>query len=269
MDPHPAPWLIATDIDGTLLGPSLDPSPRVRAALAAAQRAGHHVTLATGRAHAATVDLALDLDIVEPLICHQGAVIQRGEEIIAHVPLSLALSRELVAFAESRDLHANCYIGDRLLITRERAEMARYVALVPMLQAEIVPTLPESASEPFTKIVLVLRDEETATRVLGEAEARWGSVAQVVRSHSHYVELTNPAVSKGNAVMRLAGRLGVPRERVLAVGDNFNDLSMILAAGVGVAMGDAEEAIRAAADWVAPPLAEDGLAAAIERFVLD
>ena len=268
MSAHAAPWLIATDVDGTLVGPSLVPSPRVRAALAAAQRAGHYVTLATGRAHIATRDIAADLAITEPLICHQGALIQRDREIIAHVPLTLALSRELVSFAEARDYHANCYIGDRLLITREREEMALYVALVPMLEAEIVPTLPESASEPFTKVVFVLRDEATATRVLEEASERWGDVAQVVRSHKYYVEMTSPAVSKGSALRTLAARLGVPRERLLAVGDNHNDLSMIAAAGTGVAMGDAEATVRAAADWVAPTLAEDGLAAAIERFVL-
>ena len=78
--------------------------------------------------------------------------IQRGDEIIAHVPLSLALSRELIAFAEGRDLHANCYIGDRLLVTRERPEMAHYVALVPMITVAIAPTLAADRDGPFTKI---------------------------------------------------------------------------------------------------------------------
>ncbi|HEY3109940.1 MAG TPA: HAD hydrolase family protein, partial [Chloroflexota bacterium] len=71
-----------------------------------------------------------------------------------------------------------------------------------------------------------------------------------------------------NAIRRLAGRCGVELAEVVAVGDNFNDLDMIEAAGLGVAMGNAPPEVRARAAWVAPPVEADGLAVAIERFVL-
>lgn len=263
------PWLIATDVDGTLFGQTLNSTPRVKAAIRAAQQAGHHVTLATGRAHGATVAIADDHHITEPLICHQGALIQRGRRVLYHWQLPVGLSREILAYASERRYHVNCYIGDRLLVMAEPKEMKAYTALVPMLKAEVVPDLVTTLDEGFTKIVFVLSDAQQATNVLRDVSRRWGARAQVVQSHALFVEVTNVAASKGNALMVLAEWLGIPTERTLAVGDNMNDVSMIRAAGVGVAMGDAEPGVYRVADWIAPPLREDGLAAAIERFVLE
>jgi hydroxymethylpyrimidine pyrophosphatase-like HAD family hydrolase len=76
-------------------------------------------------------------------------------------------------------------------------------------------------------------------------------------------------VSKGNALRRLAAHLSVPQVQVMALGDHDNDASMLAWAGLGVAMGDGSPGVKAVADWIAPPLAEDGAAVAIERFVLD
>jgi hydroxymethylpyrimidine pyrophosphatase-like HAD family hydrolase len=76
-------------------------------------------------------------------------------------------------------------------------------------------------------------------------------------------------VSKGDALQRLADHLGVPQARVMAIGDQGNDVPMLTWAGVGVAMGNASPAAKAAADWVAPPFSEDGAAVAIERFILN
>ena len=79
----------------------------------------------------------------------------------------------------------------------------------------------------------------------------------------------NPlGVSKGDALRRLADHLGIAQGEVMAVGDQDNDATMIAWAGLGVAMGNGSPAVKAIADWVAPPLAEDGAAVAIERFVL-
>jgi hydroxymethylpyrimidine pyrophosphatase-like HAD family hydrolase len=77
-----------------------------------------------------------------------------------------------------------------------------------------------------------------------------------------------PGLTKAVGLGWLAEQLGVPREAVLAVGDNDNDAPMLAWAGVGVAMGEASPAARAAADWIAPSVADDGAAVAIEKYVL-
>jgi hydroxymethylpyrimidine pyrophosphatase-like HAD family hydrolase len=90
-----------------------------------------------------------------------------------------------------------------------------------------------------------------------------------MRSHRWFVEGLAAGVSKGAAAERLAARLGVAREQVMALGDGGNDLAMVEWAGLGVAMGNAAPAVRAAADVVAPTQAEDGAAWAIERYALN
>ena len=90
-----------------------------------------------------------------------------------------------------------------------------------------------------------------------------------MRSHDWFVEGLAASVSKGTAAARLADRLGVAREEVMALGDGGNDLAMVEWAGLGVAMGNAAPAVRAAADVIAPSQAEDGAAWAIEQLALN
>lgn len=260
-------WLVATDLDGTLFDLSLQISPRVRRALAGAQAAGHAVTVATGRMYRATVPVAQELAVDQPLICYQGAMVRQGERIISHHTLPLAIARETVRFASERGIHLNVYIDDRLFVAEHTPEAEYYRAYSPSVQIEPVGDLLAFLEREPTKVVLIM-DEASSEGVLQQATERWGEVAQVVRSHPRFVELTEPSVSKGRALLELASALGIPRERTLAVGDNLNDVSMIEAAGIGVAMGNAMPALKERADWVAPTLADDGLAAAIERFIL-
>jgi hypothetical protein len=84
-----------------------------------------------------------------------------------------------------------------------------------------------------------------------------------------FVEVNPLGADKGSALKMLAADLGIPRERVMAIGDQGNDATMIEWAGLGVAMGNANEVTQAVADWIAPHIDEDGAAVAIERFVLD
>ena len=101
-----------------------------------------------------------------------------------------------------------------------------------------------------------------------ELAASFAGRLNVVRSHPLFVEIISPRVSKGRGVAHLADLYGVSRAQTIAVGDSGNDLSMVQWAGLGVAMGNASADVKAVADWIAPPVSEDGVAAVIERFVL-
>jgi hypothetical protein len=91
----------------------------------------------------------------------------------------------------------------------------------------------------------------------------------LTRSVATFFEATHPLANKGDAVQYLAEELlGLQAANVMAIGDNFNDVEMITYAGVGVAMGNAPDGVKATANWVAPDVEEDGVAAAIEQFVL-
>jgi hydroxymethylpyrimidine pyrophosphatase-like HAD family hydrolase len=106
------------------------------------------------------------------------------------------------------------------------------------------------------------------TAFLDELAAAFGPQATVMRAHPNFANVVPAGVDKGDALSWLAGWLGIPGEAVLAVGDSENDISMLIWAGIGVAMGGARREVVEAADWVAPALDDDGAAAALERFVL-
>jgi Cof subfamily protein (haloacid dehalogenase superfamily) len=118
-----------------------------------------------------------------------------------------------------------------------------------------------------TKLVIVSTAEQTDANVAHFRE-RFGSRLNVTKSYPLFTEIIHPDVSKGRALARLAEQLGIAREEVVAIGDNLNDLDMIEYAGLGIAMGNGAAAVKAAAGWVCPTQAEDGVAVAIEQRVL-
>jgi hydroxymethylpyrimidine pyrophosphatase-like HAD family hydrolase len=116
--------------------------------------------------------------------------------------------------------------------------------------------------------VLYIIEPQDAPAIVALLQRLVGDQATVVQSHARFVEVNPLEANKGAALAWLADTYGLPRERVMAVGDQDNDAPMIAWAGVGVAMGNGSPAALAAADWIAPGIHEDGAAAAIERFVL-
>jgi hypothetical protein len=133
--------------------------------------------------------------------------------------------------------------------------------------AELVQDLLAAIVHPVTK-VLAVGDEHRPHEVLAEARERFAGRADVTISHPRFLEFVAPGVSKGAAVRRLARRFGVPLANTLAIGDQYNDLEMLSAVGHGVAMPSAPEAVMAAARYLAPPVAEEGVATVLEALVL-
>ncbi|MBA3533173.1 MAG: HAD-IIB family hydrolase, partial [Ardenticatenales bacterium] len=131
-------WLIATDLDGTLFDHTLTIAPRVRHALATAQNAGHALTLATGRMYRATLPIAEALAVREPLICYQGALVRRGDAIIHHLTLPLAITQDIVRYGLEHGIHLNAYVNDRLFVAERTAEAEYYTSLSPTVQIESV-----------------------------------------------------------------------------------------------------------------------------------
>lgn len=260
-------WLIAIDLDGTLFDDSLTIHPRIPPAIRRLQDAGHVVTLATGRMYQATRPFGNMLDISAPLICYQGALIQKNGTVIAHQTVPLDVAREAVRFSEEQHLHLNVYRNDRLYVARRTPEAEFYSELSNVVFEEVGDLNAVLEAEP-TKLVFI--SEEPDTRYwLEMARERWSRRAQVVQSHARFVELTNQNASKGHALLTLAETYDIPRERTFAVGDNLNDISMVEAAAVGVAMGNAAPEVKDIADWTVPTVAEAGLAVALERFLDD
>lgn len=265
--------LIVCDLDGTLVGPDLTLSRRVVKAVAEARARGVVVALATGRMYRSALRFARALDLDAPLICYQGAYVRelpqaggRPGALLRELPLSAKAARMAIAWTRERGLDPHLNVADRLVMERGDEGAADYERLSG-IDAEFVPDLLAAVRGPVTK-VLAVGPSGAPERLLPSARADFAGHAEVTVSHPEYLEFTAPGVTKGRALRWLARRLHVPLGAAMAIGDQHNDLEMLLAAGYGVAMAGAPAEVRAAARFVTVSVAEDGAALAIEALVL-
>jgi Cof subfamily protein (haloacid dehalogenase superfamily) len=261
--------LIALDLDGTLVGPDLTIRPRVRDAIARAREAGVAITLVTGRMLAAARPYARELGIDGTIVCYQGAAMfdVMSGAVVQMTPVRQDVTREVLAWAEERGIHAQCYLDDVLYVQSINAFSKRYTDLA-RVEPHIVPSLRAAFDQqPTIKIVLV-DDPGPAAEHLAALTPLLGDRAYLTRSHVDFVEILDPRVNKGEALAFVAGGYGATLAETLAVGDAWNDLPMLKAAGIGVAMGSGPPELLALADAVVADVGHDGVAEAIERFVL-
>ncbi len=262
--------IIASDLDGTLRADGQPISPRVREAIRRARALGVHVVLATGRLLLTAEPYARELGLVDPVVCNHGATIHdlSTHETVFRRCLPLDITREILAEMDSRSSAVVC-TEDGFYTRRLSPEAQRYIgSYYETEHTHIVPDWAESLPREPLKMVFV-NNPEVSSELYGDLARRWGDRLHVVQSHPMYVEVTHRGASKGIALAHLAQQWGISRQEVIAVGDWENDASMIEWAGLGVAMGNAIDSIKAIADYVAPTVQEDGVAHVIDKFVLD
>jgi len=262
--------LLALDLDGTLMDDDMViRSSRVRWAIAAAQERGVVVTLATGRMFDFVLPFAQDLGITAPLICYQGGLIQSpgSSAPLYRASMEPALVREVLEWQDQRGWHFVLYADDDVFLDERRHPEAFYRDMLGerLIWVDDLFSVLEQ-HEPVKFIIFV--EPHEADHVETDLRRKFGGRMELTRSHALIVEGNPLGVSKGDALRRLAAHLDIPQEQVMAIGDQDNDVPMLAWAGLGVAMGNGSPAIKAVADWIAPPLAEDGAAVAIERFIL-
>jgi len=257
--------LIVSDLDGTLRAEgSAAVTPRVRAAVAAAQARGVRVVMATGRMFRTSSPFARALGLTTPLICNQGASIHdlETEKAIWERRIPRELLDQLFAFARDQVTLAAVTAGN-FYATRVDENLAGLSGNITLGHLYAWAELPHDPEK-----VMFINDAKTSAHLYPQLTAQFSHRLQIVRSSDHYVELTHGDASKGNAVKWLAARWNIPREEIIAMGDQDNDRSMIEWAGLGVAMGNAVESVKSIAHYIAPSAAEDGAAVVIEKFIL-
>jgi Cof subfamily protein (haloacid dehalogenase superfamily) len=266
--------LIALDLDGTLIDADLLLRDRTVAAVRAAVERGVSISIVTGRMATSAVVFARQLGLTDPLVGYQGALIRAMPEaddgrlgrLLLHRPLAVDATREAIEWTRSIGLDPHINHLERFIIRADDPRAEDYSAFLGG-RAMLVDDLLAWIRRPISKVIAVA-EEPMAESVLEAARERFAGRASVTISHPRFLEFLQPGVSKGAAVRWLARRAGVPMANVLAIGDQFNDLEMLAAAGHGAAMPEAPEPVRAAARYVAPPLSDEGAAELIEELVL-
>ncbi len=276
--------MIALDIDGTLVSHDLQIAPRTAAALREAVRRGVRVSLATGRMPSSAMAFVNQLGLRAPVIGHQGAVIRamprhreiarrvgpgsRGRvgRILYHQPMAADVVRDAVVWCREHGMDPHINDLERMVIWQGDPSFEDYSSYVGR-DAELVADLGAAIRRPMTKVIAV-GEAGQPMALVEEARHAFAGRADPTVSHPRFLEFVAPGVSKGRAVAWLAWRAGIPMDRVLTAGDALNDFEMVKAAGHGIAMPTAPEAVRAAARYHAGPVGDAGIAELIEALVL-
>ncbi|HVP73701.1 MAG TPA: TIGR01777 family oxidoreductase [Phycisphaerales bacterium] len=263
--------LLAIDVDGTLLRSDASLPQGVIQACRSAERAGCVVILATARAPRGTRTVLQTLDITSPVINYNGAVIWNpiDDKPQYHEPLSGEIARQIVEAA--RALYPEVMVAIEALDhwCTDRVDGRWASADGKPAQPDFLGDLDEALSRPVTKLNL-MGEPDLLKPVLEMVTERFWKPKQVAvfLSDPSLIQITHPMVDKAIALQRIARKMNIQREEVMAIGDASNDMGMIEWAGFGVAVANAYPMVREMADAVVPSNDELGVARAIQRFVL-
>ena len=270
--------LLVIDIDGTLLNPEGVITPYTRSTVQAAQQAGIVVTLATARRYCNTAQVANDLGLAGPIILYDGALIVQHPQatILSSRPLQAAIAQEavniLVRHGIQPVVHPNESLAEEIWTGPAELDnlwIDAYFTAYP----ERMRRMPYDAlcvGHPDPLRVVAFTAEEAIQDVLPEITQLNCTWTTIHRGSYNSAELVvmDKGCSKASAVTTLAESSGIPLQEIMALGDNNNDIEMLKTAGWGVAMGQAPESVKSAANAVTASNRDDGAAQAIERYAL-
>ena len=263
--------LVAIDVDGTLLRSDGQLADPVAAALHRAQRAGAVVVLATARSPRLNRDVVDALRLQQPTINCNGAIIWNPLDDRAqyHESIPPEVGRAVVEATRRADpdLVVEIDVLDRCFTDRIDPRLQVHVSR--LVQPDHIGPLDRVLDGPSTRINLIAPPERLA-KVVELLQRDFWTQRRVglYLSHPSMVQVTAPLADKGIALQRVARRLKAQREEVMAIGDGLNDLGMLEWAGFGVALANASSQVKSVADAVAPSNDENGVAWAVERWVV-
>jgi len=276
--------LVALDIDGTLLNTQRKVTERTRKAIDSAREIGVVVSLVTGRRFASARLLAMELGLDSALISHNGALTKNATtlEIIDYHPLNAGTVRELIKIGHEQDadfILCEDPIGLGRVVVENRSvernqRLASYLSYVNEygLAVEVIDNMAEREITDLIQVMYtgtVQKMEDLSsliqTTIGDNAKRQWTTYRD---SDMTILDLLNPKCSKAHGVAALAESLHISNGEVMAIGDNYNDVEMLQMAGLGVVMANAEQGLKTMGFTETTSNDEDGVAEAIERYVL-
>jgi hypothetical protein len=259
--------MVAVDLDGTLLDGVKRVCPKAASALIALPQRGVHVVIASARPPRSVRHIYQSLRLSTFQINYNGALIwdEPNRLVVQHVPLDCGLARQIIDDARAifESVLVSCEILDRW--HTDRIEQSHTTETGRMFQPDVIAPLDEICNQPITKLMLL--GPAPMMLALESMLAGWQGIT-FVRSDPDLIQIMHPDASKAAALRTVAAHYGVPMEQVMAIGDAANDIPMLQAAGVAIAMDNASDDAKAAAHWIAPSNEDHGVHAALEKYGL-
>lgn len=265
--------ILILDIDGTLTNSKKEVSPKTLDALIRAQEEGIKVVIASGRPTAGINKIAKTIKLDEYggyVLSYNGAKItnfQTGE-----VVYNETLPEEMIPsiYEEAIDSHVGIitYEGNDAIAGNGIDKYNELEARINGIGLREVKDFPNYITFPINKCLLTGEPEHMA-EVEQKMKERFGNFLNIFRSEPFFVEVMPQNIDKAYSLGKLLKHLDLERSQMIACGDGFNDLSMIKYAGLGVAMANAQEVVKQAADYITLSNDEDGVAKVIDKFMLN
>ncbi len=262
------PHLIAIDLDGTLLNGEKNISERTKAVIYEAKRRGHHVAIATGRPYRASVRYYNELALDTPIVNFNGAFVHHPLDSTFgtyHSPMELETAKSIIS---------SC---NEINVKNMMAEVLDDVYLHQHDELIMQNMIMANSSIYTGEIHTNLKDDPTSL-LIHPHEEQLSNLRTMLKEHHaemiehrvwaaplNVIEIVRAGLNKAVGLKRLAEHLNVPQERIIAFGDEDNDLEMIEYAGTGVAMGNAIAPLKNIANEITTSNEEDGLAAYLEE----
>ena len=250
--------MIATDIDGTILKWGLNFTPELKNCIKNLSSNGIKVVLVTGRMHIAAMPVARELGLNTPIISYQGGLIKdiSGKTLYQNT-LSPKYAKEIIQWARKNNIHINLYLDDKLYVEHDN-DIVKYYTDGKFIDYTVCS---------FNKILAIdLNNAEKVTSWVEELKAKYPDL-YIVKSTPYFCEIGSGDAKKSLGVQFLCNLWGIKKEELLTIGDQNNDIDLVKAGGIGVAMGNGSEELKACADYITDTVENNGFVKAIEKFV--
>ena len=267
-DPHNTVRLVVSDVDGTLVTSDKRLTEATRAAV---RRLGEHgigFTVTSSRPPFGIASLIADLDLKLPIGAYNGGAIVRPDlsEIESHA-VDAQVARDAVDRLTAAGIAVWVFANGRWLLRDPDGDYVDHERRTIATEPTVVDDFGEDVAQ-AGKIVGVSTDADRLAAAEAELAEAFAGRASVARSQAYYLDITPAGLDKGTFLASLARLTGIPTSAMAVFGDRENDIPMLKAGGLSIAMGNGSPAAKAAAQHVTESNEDDGVAAAIDRIIL-
>ncbi|MBR1776121.1 HAD family phosphatase [bacterium] len=256
--------LIATDIDGTILIPEGEFTDKVKSCIKKLDESGIKVVLVTGRMNAAAKLIAQELGLKTPVVSYQGGLIKEYGNTLYERYLTEVQTKKIIEWGKEANIHLNLYNDDILYSESDDYEIKRYCN--NQHTTYTVKPFSKIEKNKVNKILAIdYNNPDRITKYEKELPKLFPEL-YIIKSTPYFLEFSNPEASKYCAVKFLQKYWNLRDDEILTIGDQNNDIALLQAGGIKIAMGNATEELKSCADYTTDTVFNDGFVKAIKKF---